>query len=196
MRITDIDVNAMAFGQPTTGFMGGQFVGIRGPIVFQTPRMNSGWTYVWVPHGAPESAGKKYWYMSITDPTFDDFITRIENRVLQEAFLESESWFGGSFEPDVIRSWFTGSLFGEEPKSMRFLAQSRVDFFDAQNSILTFEDLPRSGQHPVAAIVTLEGIWFRNRAFGLAYKLNQVKYYPETTRHIQESAFLDDDDES
>jgi hypothetical protein len=194
MKITDISLKDLTFGRPSSGFMGGQFVSIQGPIVFQTPRMDSGGTYVWVPHGAPDSAGKRYWYLSVTDPMFDDFIQGLETRIIEEAIRESESWFGSSYEPDVIRSWFTGSLFGEHPRRMRFMVPgNRVDFFDEHNNSLTYEDLPKSGS--VAAIVTLEGIWFRNRTFGIGYKLNQVKYYPEdpTKKAPPSYAFLDDE---
>jgi len=189
LKITDISLGELSFGRPSPGYMGGQFVSIPGNIVFQTPKMETGGTYEW----GTGASTKKYWYLLITDPVVDDFFRRLEERVLEEAIRESVTWFGGTYEPDVIESWFTRCLYGEDPRRLRFLVPSRgIDFFDAQNAMLAYEDLPMSG--PVAAIVTLEGIWFRNRSFGIGLKLNQVKYYPNDEPPPKMFAFLEDDE--
>jgi len=181
VRIDQIDAKTLEFLPPTVGSFGaGQFVRLKTKIVVQTPRVETIGCYAWQMDAS--SPAKQYFVFRCPDKMIE-WTRAIEARVLEEASSRSKEWFGTVVDPSVIASWFVPSI---KEANMRLNIPFRgeecqVAFFDAKKNPVEFDQVPANSLASV--ILELDGLWFRNKRFGMSWKLSQVKHYDSSQRY-------------
>jgi hypothetical protein len=181
VRIDQIDPTSLVFEKPTPGSFGaGQFVRLKTRAVVQTPRVETVGCYAWQLDAT--SQAKQYFVFRCPDKMIE-WVQAIEQRLLEEAKSRSKEWFGTIVDPSVIASWFVPSI---KEANMRLSIPFRgeecqVAFFDAKKNPVEFDQVPVNSLASV--ILELDGAWFRNKRFGLSWKLSQVKHYDSSQRY-------------
>lgn len=181
VRIDQIDAKTLEFDRPSTGSFGaGQFIKLKSKIVLQTPRVETLGCYAWQLDAS--SPARQYFVFRCPDNMIE-WMRALETHVLEEASRQSKEWFGTVVDPSVIASWFVPSI---KEASMRLSIPFRGDecqvaFFDAKKNPVEFDQVPVNSLASV--ILELDGLWFRNKRFGLSWKLSQVKHYDASQRY-------------
>ena len=181
VRIDQIDPSKLEFEKPGTGSFGaGQFIRLSSKIVVQTPRVETVGCYAWQLDAT--SPAKQYFVFRCPDKMIE-WVSSIETRVLEEAEKRSKEWFGTVVDPSVIASWLVPSI---KEANMRLSIPFRgdecqVSFFDAKKNPVEYDQVPVNSLASV--ILELDGLWFRNKRFGLSWKLFQVKHYDSNQRY-------------
>jgi hypothetical protein len=181
VRIDQIDAATIEFEKPGAGTFGaGQFIKFRDKIVVQTPRVETLGCYAWQLDAS--SPARQYFVFRCPDNMIE-WTRAIETRVLDVAQSRSKEWFGTVVDPSVIASWFVPSI---KEANMRLSIPFRGDecqvaFFDAKKNPVEFDQVPANSLASV--ILELDGLWFRNKRFGLSWKLVQVKHYDASQRY-------------
>lgn len=181
VRIDQIDPTKLEFEKPCTGSFGsGQFVRLSDKIVVQTPRVETVGCYAWQLDAS--NPPKQYFVFRCPDKMIE-WVSSIEAKVLEEASAKSKEWFGNSVDPSVIASWFVPSI---KEANMRLSipfrgGECQVPFFDARKNPVEYDQVPANSLASV--ILELDGVWFRNKRFGMSWKLGQVKHYDSNQRY-------------
>lgn len=181
--------------KPTPGGYGsGQFIAIRAKdsrVSVQTPKMQCGGCYSWRFGDSGDAAPKRFLTVRVTDG-FGNWIRSIESKILESAEENAAEWFGTAVDKDTIASWFCDTLKGDDLATMRLTVPFRGDecqagLFNSKNELIECDDVPQTGD--AVLLLDLEGLWFQNRRFGIRWKLNQAKFFPNE----QQCAFVNDD---
>lgn len=189
MRIEEVLPDSLVFKKPSS-VGGGQYISIRTAddkkVVVQTPRVDTLGCHAWQFDGSSHS---KHYFVFSCPPKLATWCQAVERRVLDEAIKNATAWFGVPVDPALVQTWFSSGL--KDGCQMRLNVPFRGDdacvaFFDKDKNPIEFEYVPQAGV--AALLMELDGVWFRNKRFGLSWKLVQVRHYSNTHKY----AFLPD----
>lgn len=186
LKIEDVLPTSIQFKKPgNSSFGGGQFIATRlegeRKICVQTPRVESMGCHAWQ---FDSGSQPRRYFVFRCPPKLATWCQAIEQRVLDEAAKNSEAWFGIPVDPTVVATWFSSTL--KDGCLMRLTVPFRGDdstvaFFDGDRNPIEYEEVPPEGV--AAVLLELDGVWFRNKRFGVSWKLLQVRHYSSEQKY-------------
>ena len=207
-NLNEINVNDITFSEPKVNSMGGLsvYVALHGEkIVVQVPKCKC-------PFGLScqsyDNAPEKYEVsISLNDSTekakmWREFISEFDERVKQEAVVNSKKWFKSAKEKsasvveELYKPMLIESKNGDYPPTQKF----KIPFKDNKCYATFFDDKKQQVQMDaiekgcnVSLIAELQGLWFVGKQFGVTWRVVQAKVFP--LLKLTAYAFKDEDDE-
>ena len=127
---------------------------------------------------------------------FYEFLTSVENKVIDHVYENSEKIFGTKQDPMDLREKFISNIKtspGREPKfRVKVDTESgkkeiKPPVFNYEN-VQLFEDAIERlfSRHSGAAMIDLESVYFMNKKFGLTWRVYQLKVFePQRLKGFQ-----------
>jgi hypothetical protein len=200
LKIENIDIDETRFSEPRQNRTGSQSVHVSyqpgassrydEKIVLQSPT-------VMIPFGVSEFKGNYYLDMSVRDNTFVQFIKNFEEKVINQAHIKSEEWFGKQITKDTIVQMFKSNMretkkgFPEIFKAKLYMNDGEYegDVYDINKNEIKIDALEKMSK--IQVIVELVGIYIIPNAFGVTWKVSQIKLLPQ--KQISGYAFKEEE---
>ena len=215
LTVPEWNVSSIKYMQPKVNDRGGKSINLissqtNRSLHISTPLMMTWGIQDWVDEKTGESNGS--YKIALNFPTEDykkddttEFLNKLkdfENKILDDAVKNSDSWFGEQLSRDVVKhNFFPFVKYPKDkatkkidltkspsisPKVPNYNGKWSVEIYDSERKLLFPNDksldtpldyVPRKSL--VACVLQCTGIWFGGKGWGVTWKLNQCAVKPQ-----------------
>jgi len=187
LKVGNINLDEIRFSDPRHNRTGSQSVYVNyspGATSRNEERITIQSPTVMIPFGVSEFKGSYYLDISVRDDVFVDFIKYMDAKVIKQAVIKSEEWFGRQLPEEEISTMFRPSIRETKPgfppifKAKLFMNEGEYegDVYDMNKNLVSLGSLEKMSR--IQVMVELVGIYIVPKAFGITWKISQIKIHP------------------